>query len=120
VTTGTVVALHAGLAGIAQDGDGALRPVAGWHLAPAEVHAVYDRIGSAELFGGGWRLLPVTQHRQAWTRNSRRFIPAVIDLAAGHLPRPALGRGSRLSLRSFQLSGRCQRGWTTASGQGPA
>jgi len=29
-----VVALHAGLVGVAQDGDGALRPVAGWYLAP--------------------------------------------------------------------------------------
>lgn len=31
------VALHAGLVGIAQDADGALRPVAGWHLTPAAV-----------------------------------------------------------------------------------
>ena len=30
-----VVAVHAGLAGVAQDEDGALQPVAGWHLSPA-------------------------------------------------------------------------------------
>jgi hypothetical protein len=41
-----VVALHAGLVGVAQDDDGALRPVAGWHLAPAavEIDEVIDRI----------------------------------------------------------------------------
>jgi hypothetical protein len=40
------VALHAGLVGVAQDSDGALRPVAGWHLAPAEpqIDDVLDRI----------------------------------------------------------------------------
>jgi hypothetical protein len=84
-----VVALDAGLAGVAQDPDGALRPVAGWALldappdietvidrliaehettspptAPrgvfggAELIALYNRIASASLFGGSWRLLP--------------------------------------------------------------
>jgi hypothetical protein len=40
------VALHAGLAGVAQDPDGALRPVAGWYLTPAavEIDDVIDRI----------------------------------------------------------------------------
>ncbi|MFD1077099.1 DUF4419 domain-containing protein [Longispora fulva] len=42
----SAVELHAGLVGIAQDPDGALRPVAGWHLLPATVHIdhVLDRI----------------------------------------------------------------------------
>jgi Domain of unknown function (DUF4419)/UvrB/uvrC motif len=87
-----VVALHAGLVGVAQDASGALRPVAGWHLAPADVEihdvidrmihehqttapqpvhlmhataelsALYDRVGAATLFDGGWRLLPVAEH----------------------------------------------------------
>jgi hypothetical protein len=41
-----VVALHAGLVGVAQDGDGALRPVAGWHVTPAviPIDDVIDRI----------------------------------------------------------------------------
>ncbi|WP_412543092.1 DUF4419 domain-containing protein [Longispora sp. K20-0274] len=42
----SAVELHAGLVGIAQDPDGALRPVAGWHLLPSTVHIdqVLDRI----------------------------------------------------------------------------
>jgi hypothetical protein len=41
-----VVALHAGLVGIAQDGDGSLRPIAGWHVTPAsvEIDDVIERI----------------------------------------------------------------------------
>jgi hypothetical protein len=110
-----VVALHAGLAGVAQDDDGALRPVAGWHLAsaatdinevidrliashqvtppsparmwfwhtPAEVTAIYDRIGSATLFGGTWRLLPVAEQCQAWITDSDRSILAIINLPDG-------------------------------------
>lgn len=107
------VALHAGLAGVAQDGNGALRPVAGWHLtlatpdinevidrlivshevtAPAgiprwggsvEVMALYHRIGSATLFGGSWRLLPVAEHRQALVGAGYRYVLAVIDLPDG-------------------------------------
>lgn len=79
------VALHGGLVSVAQDATGALYPVAGWHLtsadaeledlfdrieqehvvtAPgwveghgdADVEAMYQRMGSATLFGGGWRL----------------------------------------------------------------
>ncbi|MEV4131788.1 DUF4419 domain-containing protein [Dactylosporangium sp. NPDC049742] len=40
------VALHAGLVAVAQDPDGALRPVAGWHLAEAalEIDDVIDRM----------------------------------------------------------------------------
>ncbi|ALG10041.1 DUF4419 domain-containing protein [Kibdelosporangium phytohabitans] len=79
------VALHAGLVGVAQDPDGALRPIAGWHLMPAtpliddvidrlikehdttapaeskdtataELIAIDRRIGSAALLDGTWRL----------------------------------------------------------------
>jgi hypothetical protein len=87
-----VVALHAGLVGVCQDANGALRPVAGWYLAPAQVEihdvidrmvrehrttapqpghlahataelvALHDRIGGATLFDGAWRLLPVAEH----------------------------------------------------------
>jgi hypothetical protein len=111
-----VMALHAGLAGVAQDDDGALRPVAGWHLAPAatgigevidrllathqvtppephprwptifapdEVIALYDRIGSAVLLGGSWRLLPVVEHLTAWLAGSHHSLLAIIELADG-------------------------------------
>ena len=108
-----VVALHGGLVGVAQDGDGALRPVAGWHLtpaaveiddvlerivrdhvttqpepagwrlAPAELVAVYRRIGSARLFGGAWRLLPEKEHRTVWRGAGLATISAVIDLSDG-------------------------------------
>ena len=109
-----VVALHAGLVGVAQDHDGALRPVAGWRLvpavveiddvidricrdhvvappeptpplyeAPAEAVALYRRIGSASLFDGSWRLLPVTEHRHVWRGPGHRPIETVIDLADG-------------------------------------
>jgi hypothetical protein len=109
------VTLHGGLAGVTQDDDGALRPVAGWHLAcavadinevidrliaghqvtpatpgraalmewPAEVSALYNRIGSATLFGGSWRLLPVTELRRARDADSYRSILAIIDLPDG-------------------------------------
>jgi hypothetical protein len=103
------VTLHAGLVGTVQDPDGALRPVAGWHLAPATVDiddvldrivrdhattppepgfhegpadllALYARIGSATLFRGAWRLRPVREHRHLlWSHN----LTAVIDLADG-------------------------------------
>jgi hypothetical protein len=108
------VALHGGLVAVAQDGDGALRPVAGWHLtlatpdinevidrivaghevtAPAggprlggsaEVMALYHRVGSATLFGGSWRLLPVAEHREAQVgKDYRRSVRSVIDLPDG-------------------------------------
>lgn len=40
------IMLHAGLIGVAQDDDGALRPIAGWHLTEAtlEIDDVIDRI----------------------------------------------------------------------------
>jgi hypothetical protein len=109
-----VMALHAGLVGVTQDDDGALRPVAGWHLAPAEtginevidrliaghqvtppsparlregpaeVIAIYDRIGSATLFGGSWRLLPSAEHRRATIPGGTyRSVQAIIDLPDG-------------------------------------
>ncbi|MGI8332715.1 DUF4419 domain-containing protein [Actinomadura scrupuli] len=107
------VALHAGLVGVAQDDDGALRPVAGWYLAPATVEiddvidrivrdhetdpprphrlfyasadlaAVYRRVGSATLFDGAWRLRPVADHRRVLRGEGQCQIETVIDLADG-------------------------------------
>ncbi|MEU4222038.1 hypothetical protein [Actinoplanes sp. NPDC026623] len=107
------MALHGGLVGVAQDPDGALRPVAGWYLGPAEPHiddvvdrivrdhhttapterrlfyassdlaALYRRIGSATLFGGAWRLLPVAEHGILYRGAGPRSILTVIDLADG-------------------------------------
>ncbi len=89
-----VVALEGGLVAVAQDPDGALRPVAGWHVVPAAVQiddvidrivaehevtappaefgpegsadvvALYSRIGAATLFGGRWRLVPHDERRR--------------------------------------------------------
>jgi hypothetical protein len=83
-----VVELHAGVVAIAQDADGALRPIVGCHLTrggpeledvlerveregrmggpaeflpyvdSAELNALYGRFGSGSLFGGAWRMLP--------------------------------------------------------------
>ncbi|WP_018349794.1 DUF4419 domain-containing protein [Longispora albida] len=65
------VALHGGLAAVAQDPDGALRPVSGWHLGPAvtPIDPVLDRIaaehsttpsaGQETAFGGDGELLAV-------------------------------------------------------------
>jgi hypothetical protein len=83
-----VVALHGGVVAIAQDDDGALRPIAGWHLAkakldisevidrivrehpvvenrdarftdgPADLVALRHRIASGTLFEGAWRISP--------------------------------------------------------------
>ncbi|MEU8118712.1 DUF4419 domain-containing protein [Spirillospora sp. NPDC049024] len=107
------VALHAGLIGVAQDPDGALRPLAGWYLAPATVEiddvidrivrdhaadpprpyrwfrasadlaALYRRIGSATMFDGAWRLRPAGDHRWVWRGEGRCQIRTVIDLADG-------------------------------------
>ncbi|GIH16746.1 hypothetical protein Raf01_49180 [Rugosimonospora africana] len=107
------VAFHAGLVGVAQDPDGALRPVAGWHLASAQVEiddvidriaadhqvtpprpalmfsasadliALYHRIGSATLFDGQWRLLPVSEHRQVHRSYHNASLVGIIDLADG-------------------------------------
>jgi len=105
-----VVALHAGLVGIAQDDDGALRPLVGWHLTPAalkiddvldriirehvttpprpmrgwsggaDLAAVDRRIGSATLFGGAWRLRPADERRSV---QRKHYVSIVFDLADG-------------------------------------
>lgn len=111
----SAVALDAGLAGVTQDENGALRPVAGWALVPAppsiesvidrivaehettppvearfgrhegggELGVVYERIGSAVLFGGKWRLRAPDDWRAVkigghWPR-------AVFELADGRI-----------------------------------
>lgn len=101
------VALRGGLVAVAQDDDGALRPVAGWHLTEAEpqiedvierivrdhvttpptgipmplpvgeLSAIYRRIGSATLFGGAWRLRPAEAHGIV---DADGMIAQVIDL----------------------------------------
>ncbi|MEV4642383.1 DUF4419 domain-containing protein [Actinoplanes sp. NPDC049548] len=107
------VALHGGLVAVAQDDDGALRPVAGWHVAPADpdmsdlvdrivrdhhatpptddhpwyatadLVALYRGIGSATLFGGGWRIRPVAGHVQVLRNGGRLPIFTIADLADG-------------------------------------
>lgn len=107
------VALHAGVIGVAQDRDGALRPLNGWYLAPATVEiddvidriirdhaadpprhhrwhyapadlaALYRRIGSATMFDGAWRLRPAADHRRIRRGVDRRPIRTVIDMADG-------------------------------------
>ncbi|MEV4410420.1 DUF4419 domain-containing protein [Catellatospora sp. NPDC049609] len=105
------VALHGGLVAVTQDGDGALRPVAGWCLTPAaveiddvldrlvcehqttpplgntpagpaELAALYHRIGSATLFDGGWRILPADVDRGIRT-GSGHWLIAVAELGDG-------------------------------------
>jgi hypothetical protein len=108
-----MVALHAGLVAVVQESDGALRPIAGWHLtraqpqiddvidrmvrdhhttepsdermffASADLVALYRRIGSATLFNGAWRLRPVADHSQLYRGPDRPSIVTVIDLADG-------------------------------------
>lgn len=113
-----VVALHAGVVAVAQDDNGALRPIAGWHLAPADVEinevidriirehvttppepvawttwlamgapadfmVLYNRIGSASLFDGAWRLRPTTQQGRTKRPYPLSEIMPVIDLADG-------------------------------------
>ncbi|MFC9897058.1 DUF4419 domain-containing protein [Nocardia sp. NPDC127579] len=109
------VALRAGLVGVAQDADGALRPLPGWYLelappdidevidriidehtvtepvpgtrlrdsAAADVLALYRRIGSASLFDGAWRILPLTEHRTIPVPGTYRSIRVMIELADG-------------------------------------
>jgi hypothetical protein len=109
------VALHAGLVAVAQDHDGALRPVAGWHLthaepriddvidrivrdhhvtaprdehmlfASADLAALYRRIGSATLFDGAWRIRPIAEHGHLHDGTGHPPIIAVIDLADGRI-----------------------------------
>ncbi|MDQ3786021.1 MAG: DUF4419 domain-containing protein [Actinomycetota bacterium] len=108
------VALHAGLAGVTQLDDGALCPVAGWHLSPATVEiedvidrivrdhvttppesrslrvlvqcadlvALYDRVGSATLFDGSWRLRP-GQDARTIVLDDGDLITPVFDLSDG-------------------------------------
>jgi hypothetical protein len=108
-----VVALHAGLVGVAQDDDGALRPVAGWYLAEAEIQiddvidrivrehettppqpahlmfasadllALYHRVGTATLFGGAWRLIPASNLRGAPRGSGQLKLVPVFELADG-------------------------------------
>ncbi|GAA1551435.1 hypothetical protein GCM10009827_085030 [Dactylosporangium maewongense] len=107
-----VVALHAGLVAVAQDPDGALRPVAGWHLAtaaleiddvidrlvrehdttpadegaddaPEEVVALYHRVGTATLFDGAWRLPPARERRSFLTSYERLWASTLFELADG-------------------------------------
>jgi hypothetical protein len=107
------VALHGGLVAVAQDTDGALRPVAGWYLSRAEplIDDVIDRIvrdhqatapsenllffasgelaglyrgiGSATLFDGAWRLLPASGHGYAYRGDDLSTIVTIIELADG-------------------------------------
>ncbi|MFC5004986.1 DUF4419 domain-containing protein [Dactylosporangium cerinum] len=107
-----VVALHGGLVGVAQDADGALRPVAGWYVAPAAIEiedvldrlvrehettppvddrrhgpadliALYSRIGSATLFDGRWRLLPARDRQLVDDDFTEWFTETLIDLDDG-------------------------------------
>ncbi|MEV4513839.1 DUF4419 domain-containing protein [Dactylosporangium sp. NPDC049525] len=106
------VALHGGLVGVAQDPDGALRPVAGWYVAPAavelddvidrmerehettppgdpceqgpaEVLRLSARLGTASLFGGRWRLPPVGERRFVDTGNWDVVIDTLFELSDG-------------------------------------
>ncbi|GAA2482352.1 DUF4419 domain-containing protein [Winogradskya humida] len=107
------VALHAGLVGVAQDPGGALRPIAGWHLTPAEpliddvidriirehvttpptdrrmfhasadLAALYRRIGSGTLFDGAWRLRPIAEHGRIYRGETRPALLTIIDLPDG-------------------------------------
>jgi hypothetical protein len=107
------VALHAGLVAVAQGHDGALQPVAGWHLthaepqiddvidrivrdhhvtaprdehmffASADLAALYRRIGSATLFDGAWRIRPIAEHGHVHDSTDHPPFITVIDLADG-------------------------------------
>ncbi|WP_238010017.1 DUF4419 domain-containing protein [Dactylosporangium sp. AC04546] len=112
------VALHGGLVAVAQDPDGALRPVAGWYLAPAAVEiddvierivrehettppaedcdqgpadllALYSRIGSATLFDGRWRLVPVAERRHCY--HDGFSVDTLVELADGRTIAGATG-----------------------------
>ncbi|BCJ76087.1 hypothetical protein CS0771_56310 [Catellatospora sp. IY07-71] len=105
------VALHGGLVAVAQDAAGALCPVAGWHLtsadaemedlldrierehvvtAPghaeghddADLEAMFQRMGSATLFGGRWRLARPDRPRRVILDGGITVTP-VIDLPDG-------------------------------------
>ncbi|MEV6968643.1 DUF4419 domain-containing protein [Hamadaea sp. NPDC051192] len=109
-----MIALHGGVAAVAQDSDGALRPIAGWYLAraqaeineaidriideqettppakpnrrferPAEVAAIYQRISSATMFGGAWRIPQQPGLPSVYRAWPLRSIHPVIDLSDG-------------------------------------
>jgi hypothetical protein len=119
-----VVALHGGLVGVAQDPDGALRPVAGWYVAPAtieiddvidrierehhttpaqdlpdeapaEVVALYHRVGSATLFDGRWRLVPVNERRSVESSRRGVWIETLIELADGRTIAAAIASSTK-------------------------
>jgi hypothetical protein len=52
-------------------------------FAPADVVALYRRIGSASLFDGAWRLLPAAEHRTVWREGECRTVETFIDLDDG-------------------------------------
>ncbi|GAA3431130.1 DUF4419 domain-containing protein [Kutzneria kofuensis] len=115
------VALHAGLVGVAQDDNGALRPIAGWHLteataqitsvldriirdheatepvevihwaASAEVMELYRRIGSASLLDGAARIVPAADQRKAFGKPDQRRLEGVVELADGRTVAVAVG-----------------------------
>ncbi|MEV0272361.1 DUF4419 domain-containing protein [Hamadaea sp. NPDC050747] len=107
------VSLYGGVAAVTQDPDGALRPVAGWHVMPgraeigevidriiaehettpparshpvldqpAEMSAIYDRIGTASLFEGRWRI-PQEPLPSVYRGGHLRSIRPAIELADG-------------------------------------
>lgn len=129
------VALHAGLVGVTQDDDGALRPISGWHLMTAEPQiddivdrilrdhvatapepsrrrpvqgssetvALFERIGTASLFGGAWRVLPIHEHRTVFRGFDLLSINTVIELADGR----TLGEArSRVADETYWVVGR--------------
>ncbi|WP_203897118.1 DUF4419 domain-containing protein [Virgisporangium aliadipatigenens] len=110
----SAVALHGGLVGVTQDPDGALRPVAGWYLAPApyeigevidrlvrehdtapaeerpwegpaEMLALYGRLGAASLFDGAWRLTPAGGRQQIRTDVRGFSMQRLFDLSDGRV-----------------------------------
>ena len=115
------VALHAGLIGVGQDEGCALRPLAGWYLAPAqieiedvldrivrdhqttapqparlmfetgELQALYRRVGSASLFGGAWRLMPASDLRGAPRGAHTLKLVPILRTRRGPLPRRRRG-----------------------------
>jgi hypothetical protein len=50
---------------------------------PEEVIALYERISSATLCGGSWRLRPVAEHGAAWLSGSGHSLMIIADLADG-------------------------------------
>ncbi|WP_433199766.1 DUF4419 domain-containing protein [Dactylosporangium sp. CS-047395] len=132
------VALHAGLIGVAQDAGGALRPVAGWYVAPApidmgdvldrlvaghetgpslglpddspqEVVALYHKIGSASLFGGRWRLVPVEEPCYVLRLPGNLWAQTVFDLDDG---RSIAWAFDERTMTTYWIAGRIAMGAT--------